>query len=133
MHQPHGLVCGTSSGWKLMRRHSSALQKRPPRPETSSGLLLPLQCRRSPVTPSCTPGPRLLQLTEPSSLRSLILGASFSGDSLPTVLFTGSSFQTLQTTHTSLWPLACPTQLQRTPPHPVSPFPIFPLYFFIDR
>ena len=46
MHQPHGLLGGTSSGWKLMRRHSSALQKRPSRPQTSSGLRLPLQCYR---------------------------------------------------------------------------------------
>lgn len=59
----------------------------PPAPPVSS----------SPVTPSCPPGPRPLQLTEPSGLRSLVLGASFSGDFLPTVLFTGSSFPTLQT------------------------------------
>ena len=96
----------------------------PPAPPVSSVTCDPIVCTRPSPLPAHT---------EPSGLRSLVLGASFSGDSLPTVLFTGSSFPTLQTTHTSLWPLACPTQLQRTPPHPVSPFPIFPLYCSIDR
>lgn len=64
MRQPNSLVRITASEWKLMQRHSSALQKRPSRLETRAVPHLPLQCHPLLIT---EPHPQALAMPASAS------------------------------------------------------------------
>lgn len=122
MRQPNSLVRITASEWKLMQRHSSALQKRSSRLETRAVPHLPLQCHPLLIT---EPHPQALAM--PASASS---GPGAWSRLFPLLRILVLQFQWPASHHCTAHARPCAALLARAAHPPVTPCPISPFISF---